>query len=92
MRATGIIRTVDNLGRIVIPKEVRRNTIITEGTPMEIFSTADGVVLKKYNTSEELINVVAVLNEAVDNSVNDLDMEKLTAIREHISEIMKILK
>lgn len=73
MKATGIIRRVDDLGRIVIPREVRRNAGITEGTPMEIFSTADGVVLKKYNTSEELKNVVAVLSEAIDNSADDLE-------------------
>lgn len=46
MNATGIIRRVDDLGRIVLPKEVRRKVGISEGTPMEIFTSDEGIVLK----------------------------------------------
>lgn len=54
MRATGIIRRVDDLGRIIIPKEIRRLAGISDGTPMEIFYDRDGtVVLKKYITESE---------------------------------------
>ncbi len=59
---------------------------------MEIFTDSDRIVLKKYNTSEELINLVSVLEEAVDNSVDDLEGEKVSAIREHIKEIRNVLK
>ncbi len=49
MRATGIIRRVDDLGRIVIPKEIRNNLGIQEGDAMEIFlDKEDGLVLKSY--------------------------------------------
>jgi len=92
MKATGIIRRVDDLGRIVLPKEVRRKVGITEGTPMEIFTDSDRIVLKKYNASEELINLVSVLEEAVGNSVDDLEGEKVSAIRGHIKEIRNVLK
>lgn len=92
MKATGIIRRVDDLGRIVLPKEIRRKVGITEGTPMEIFTDSDRIVLKKYNTSEELINLVSVLEEAVDNSVDDLEGEKVSEIRGHIKEIRNVLK
>lgn len=92
MKATVIIRRVDDLGRIVLPKEVRRKVGITEGTPMEIFTDSDGIVLKKYNTSEELMNLVSVLEEAVDNSVDDLEGERVSAIRGHIKEIRNVLK
>lgn len=92
MKATGIICRVDDLGRIVLPKEVRRKVGITEGTPMEIFTDSDRIVLKKYKTSEELINLVSVLEEAVDNSVDDLEGEKASAIRGHIKEIRNVLK
>ena len=44
MKATGIIRRVDDLGRIVLPKEVRRKLGISEGTPMEIYVSADSVI------------------------------------------------
>ena len=49
MRATGIVRRVDDLGRIVIPKEVRRSLGIKEGDPLEIFISNEGeLVLKPY--------------------------------------------
>lgn len=52
MRATGIIRRVDDLGRIVIPKEVRRSLRIRYGDPMELFVEDGGVVFRKYNALE----------------------------------------
>lgn len=48
MRATGIIRRVDDLGRIVIPKEIRRLMDIREGEPLEIYTERDAVIFKKY--------------------------------------------
>ena len=50
MKATGIVRRIDDLGRVVIPKEIRRTMRIREGDPLEIFTNADGgVVFKKYS-------------------------------------------
>lgn len=55
MKATGIVRRMDDLGRVVIPKEVRRTVRIKEGDPLEIFITRDGeVVFKKYQPFEEM--------------------------------------
>ena len=49
MKATGIVRRIDDLGRVVIPKEIRRTLRIKEGTPLEIFTDKEGeVILKKY--------------------------------------------
>lgn len=48
MKHTGIVRRVDDLGRIVIPKELRTSFGITDGTPMEILVSEEGIVLKKY--------------------------------------------
>ena len=53
MRATGIIRRIDDLGRIVIPKEIRRSLWLTEGMPMELFVDDDGVTFKKYTTLDK---------------------------------------
>lgn len=54
MRATGIVRRIDDLGRVVIPKEIRRSLRIKEGDPLEIFTTREGeVVFKKYNYADE---------------------------------------
>lgn len=49
MKATGIVRRIDDLGRVVIPKEIRRNMNIREGDPLEIFIEDGGVVFKKYS-------------------------------------------
>lgn len=47
MKATGIIRRIDDLGRVVIPKEIRRSLGIKEGDPLEIFTTRDGEIIFK---------------------------------------------
>ena len=58
MKATGIVRRIDDLGRIVIPKEIRRSFRIKEGDPLEIFTNADGeVIFKKYSPIGELSNL-----------------------------------
>lgn len=54
MRATGIVRRIDDLGRVVIPKEIRRALKIKEGDPLEIYTERDGsVILKPYHKSFE---------------------------------------
>ena len=55
LRATGIVRRIDELGRVVIPKEIRRTLRIREGDPLEIYTDRDGeVILKKYSPIGEM--------------------------------------
>ena len=55
MKATGIVRRIDDLGRVVIPKEIRRTMRIHEGDPLEIYTESDGtVIFKKYSPIGEL--------------------------------------
>ncbi|MDD3219987.1 MAG: stage V sporulation T C-terminal domain-containing protein [Lachnospiraceae bacterium] len=55
MKATGIVRRIDDLGRVVIPKEIRRTLRIREGEPLEIFTDKNGeIILKKYSPIGEL--------------------------------------
>lgn len=55
MKATGIVRRIDDLGRVVIPKEIRRTLRIREGDPLEIFTAREGeIILKKYSPISEL--------------------------------------
>ena len=55
MKATGIVRRIDDLGRIVVPKEIRRTLRIREGDPLEIFTSREGeIMLKKYSPVGEL--------------------------------------
>ena len=54
MKATGIVRRIDELGRVVIPKEIRRTLRIREGDPLEIFTDRDELMLKKYSPIGEM--------------------------------------
>lgn len=52
MKATGIVRRIDDLGRVVIPKELRRTLHICEGDPLEIFTGSEGITFRKYSALE----------------------------------------
>ena len=66
MKATGIVRRIDDLGRVVIPKEIRRTLRIREGDPLEIFTDREGeVILKKYSPIGELSDFAAQYAESL---------------------------
>ena len=70
MKATGIVRRIDDLGRVVIPKEIRRTLRIREGDPLEIFVDRDGeVILKKYSPISELSDFAKEYAEALYSSL-----------------------
>ncbi|MBE3568566.1 MAG: stage V sporulation protein T [Bacillales bacterium] len=70
MKATGIVRRIDDLGRVVIPKEIRRTLRIREGDPLEIFVDRDGeVILKKYSPISELGDFAKEYGEALYDSL-----------------------
>ena len=69
MKATGIVRRIDDLGRVVIPKEIRRTMRIREGDPLEIFTDHDGeVIFKKYSPIGELFNFASSYCETLHKS------------------------
>ncbi len=68
MKATGIVRRIDELGRVVIPKEIRRTLRIKEGDPLEIFTERDELMLKKYSP----IATLERFSKATARSLNDL--------------------
>ena len=66
MKATGIVRRVDDLGRIVIPKEIRRTLRIREGDPLEIYTEKDGgVIFRKYSPMGDLQEFAAQMCESI---------------------------
>jgi AbrB family transcriptional regulator, stage V sporulation protein T len=72
MKATGIVRRIDDLGRVVIPKEIRRTLRIREGDPLEIFVDRDGeVILKKYSPISELSDFAKEYAEALYDSLGN---------------------
>lgn len=68
MKATGIVRRIDELGRVVIPKEIRRTLRIKEGDPLEIFTDRDELMLKKYSPIASLDR----FSKATARSLNEL--------------------
>ena len=71
MKATGIVRRIDDLGRVVIPKEIRRTMRIREGDPLEIFTDRDGeVIFKKYSPIGELGDFAAQICDSLHRSTD----------------------
>lgn len=85
MKATGIVRRIDDLGRVVIPKEIRRTLRIREGDPLEIFTDRDGgIILKKYSPIEELSEFskeyVEALHQTIGNIIMICDKDSIISV------------
>ena len=105
MRATGIIRRIDDLGRVVIPREIRRKMHIREGEPLEIYTEGDNTVcFRKYQTNmadevrtmEEVIIDDFMMDIAMNGTVEQREMfaeahEHFKALRELVSKFEKSL-
>lgn len=90
MKATGIVRRVDDLGRVVIPKEIRRTLCIREGEPLEIFIEGrDTVCFCKYETN--LCGEVDHLKKQIETYC-DLPRETRTRIEILLKEVQKLVK
>lgn len=84
MKATGIVRRIDDLGRVVIPKEIRRTLRIREGDPLEIFTDREGeIILKKYSPIGELSVFAKQYAESLSQTMGCLvcvcDMDQIIA-------------
>ena len=85
MKATGIVRRIDDLGRVVIPKEIRRTMRIREGDPLEIFTDKDGeLIFKKYSPIGELSDFAAQICDSLRKSTDGIaavcDRDSIIAI------------
>ena len=73
MKATGIVRRIDDLGRVVIPKEIRRTMRIREGDPLEIYTSRDGeVIFKKYSLLGGVEDFAGQLCETMSRSTGNI--------------------
>lgn len=81
MKCTGVIRRIDELGRIVIPKEIRKSLAIREGESLEIFTEEDKLILKKYskfeNYQENINDIVSQIAMVFHLDINIYDRDKL---------------
>lgn len=90
MKATGIVRRIDDLGRVVIPKEIRRTLRIREGDPLEIFTAADGeVIFKKYSPIGEFTEFAHQYTDVLYRATN---MTVFISDRDHVISASGSLK
>lgn len=87
---SGIIRRVDDLGRIVLPKDIRRQLQVFEGDPMEIELVAGGVMLRKYCPEAKVRDQLRLLDSIIEDE-NSLSMEEIQQLREHVTRMLLIL-
>ena len=84
MKSTGVVRRIDELGRIVIPKEIRKNMRIKSGDNLEIFLEGDNILLRKYSPIETLEivteNYVESFNQVLKHNIIVTDRDKVVAI------------
>lgn len=85
MRATGIVRRIDDLGRVVIPKEIRRALCIREGDPLEISTDANGVYFKKYNPNGDIKNQIGAILDEYGNEI-PADVKKLLEVAKSLAD------
>ena len=84
MKTTGVIRRIDELGRIVIPKEIRKNLRIKNGESLEVFVEGDSIVLKKYSQLENIesvsVDYVEAFNQIIKHNIIVTDRDKVIAV------------
>lgn len=89
MKSTGIIRRIDDLGRVVIPKEIRRNLGIYEGEPLEIYIVDNGVAFRKFELN--LLQETKTLWEKMEQFIPYNDPNRLE-IMKTMSKAMDLLR
>lgn len=89
MRETGIIRRIDDLGRVAVPKEIRRNLHIHEGDALEIFLQDEMVCYKRRPGEVNLNMLLSDINSALDDS--NFELEKIQKIRRQIMILRDVI-
>lgn len=89
MKATGVVRRIDELGRIVIPKEIRKNFRIKEGENVEIYIDDNNIILKKYS---ELKNVSDISSNIIDSVFSVINKDIIITDMSNIMELSSSLK
>ncbi|MGL6200614.1 MAG: AbrB/MazE/SpoVT family DNA-binding domain-containing protein [Lachnospiraceae bacterium] len=76
MKETGIIRKIDRMGRVVLPKELRWKYRINCGDMVEIYTDGDNILLRKYNQEENFMEQVEMLYETVEHMEKEMEITK----------------
>ena len=92
MKAAGVIRRIDDLGRVVVPRDMRKSMGLQEGTPLEVCATEEGILFKNHDPGITLMAIVNNLESALDDNYVELGGDKTREIRLCISDLKEILK
>lgn len=92
MKATGVIRRIDDLGRVVVPRDMRKRLGLQEGTPLEVCATEEGILFKKYDPGITLMDIVKNLESSLEDNYVELGVDKTREIRMCINDLKEILK
>lgn len=92
MKATGIIRRVDDLGRIVIPKEIRHKLNVREGSPMEMYLDGNKLVIERYKTFDSIAETVDTLQTLIADYSEEFKEDNLSLLRNQIEELKKAIE
>ena len=90
MKELGVVRKIDGLGRLVIPKEMRKVLHIDIGTPIEFYVDGNGIMLKKHepdNISEKVRELKSIVNDQIE----DIGLDQCIAIEDELKKIETIL-
>jgi len=89
---SGITRRIDELGRIVVPKEIRFNLGIRDGEPLEIYTENNSIVIKKYSQVENIkdisINISKIISDVCNVGILISDREKIIAASDNLKELI----
>jgi len=90
MKSTGIVRRIDELGRIVIPKEIRKNLKIREGDTLEIYVEKSSIILRKFSHLNSLIStsnkIVSVVSSTLKKNIIIVDLDHVLACSKNLEE------
>ena len=89
MKSTGVVRKIDELGRIVIPKEIRRNLRIHDGENLEIFIDDNSIILKKFSKMVDLKDIISRLCDLMNDT---MQKDMFVTDRDHIIAVTKSLE
>lgn len=81
MKATGMVRCVDHLGRVVLPKEIRRNLKFCDGDPLEFYVDGDKLILRKYDA-------IGDLEQLLENTERELKMCETMVSRDQLNALL----
>lgn len=87
----GMIKRIDSLGRIVIPKEIRKSMGAAAGTPMVISSTKEGVLLRKYIPEMDLLERLQDFEHALEEACGEFHIQEIGEMKQHMEKIKSIL-